>query len=173
VRQRRACVASFVDECVEIAVGHGASAPAPCLRYEGELFVRELRDGSHVPWGVDGDLLPRECGLEIRHDADLPWIADAERLGRCPVLPAGAERARVQLFGCLGLDQCAPGAGTGGAVWGDGDEAARDRVATQVGQLPSFLPPPAPSRNGLISSMGAGKTMVEAFEEPISSSVCR
>jgi hypothetical protein len=58
---------------------------------------------------MDDDLLPLERGIEIRDDTHLPRVAETERLGRCPVLAARAERALLELFGCRRLDLAARG----------------------------------------------------------------
>ena len=54
-------------------------------------------------------------------------------------------------------------------VGGDGGEATRQLVAPEVYEDP----PACFSRKGVSRSIGAGKTIVEAFVAPISSSVCR
>jgi len=57
-----------------------------------------------------------------------------------------------------------------GAARSDDGEAARERVAAQVYAEPSGG---RRSTNARIISIGAGKTIVDAFVAPISSSVCR
>jgi hypothetical protein len=53
---------------------------------------------------VDDDFLPLEGGVEVRHDANSPGIADPKRLGRRSVLTAGAEGAALELVFRRGLD---------------------------------------------------------------------
>src|SRR5439155_10277714 len=96
-----------------------------------------------------------------------PRVPQLERFGRRPVLPTSAEGARLELFG----DRAAR-AGAPGPRRGKPDHPPRDGIDPQLRQLLTS-PFDALSKNGLIRSIGAGKTIVVAFVEPISSSVCR
>ena len=123
-------------------------------------------------------LLPLERGVEVRDDADLPVALrrQAQRLRRGPVLSPRAERACVELARVRRRLELRKGSGPPGAVGGDDYEAAGQRIAAQLGrraaQLVS-LPFSTCSRNGLSRSMGAGKTIVELLDAPISSNVWR
>jgi len=173
VREARPCGATFVDECVDVAEALFARCPdpvAPGLRDDRGVLRRELGEGAQVVGGMDDHLLALEGRVEVRHDAYAPRVADRERLRRSAVLAACAERARVELLAGRRLDQGRAGAGAASAVGGDDDEAARKGVAAQVYDESPEL---CCSRNGLIRSIGVGKTIVELFDAPISSSVCR
>ena len=110
---------------------------------------------------VDDHLLLRQCGVQIWNNPHLPRVAESKRFRRRSILEARVEGALVL-----------------------GDEAAaralrpprRDRDATAgegvLAELGAQLPRP-PSTNGRSRSIGAGKTIVVAFVDPISSSVWR
>ncbi len=132
VRQARACLAALVDERVHVGEAlrpRRLRPAAPCLRDEVELAVVELAQRVEVLGRVHDDLLPLERGVEVGEDADAPGLAEPQRLGRRPLLPAGAERAARALV----LDR-PEGARPGRAPAGDGDEPARQRIAPQLAQ---------------------------------------
>src|SRR5207342_3646110 len=97
---------ALVEEHVEIpASGHVRRAPLPRLGNEPELAVVEFRERPRVARAVDDDLLPLERGVEVGDDAHPPagpvarlTRGQRERLGRRALLPAFAERARVELL---------------------------------------------------------------------------
>ena len=113
---------------------------------------------------MNDDLLPLEGRIEIRDDADLPGVADAQRLRRRLILATCVEGAGLELV----LDGRRR-AGAPGPRGRDRDESARDGISPQVGQLAER----PLSMNGLIRSIGAGKTIVVDCEAPSSSSVWR
>jgi hypothetical protein len=47
---------------------------------------------------MDDDLLALERGVEVRHDAHAPRLADPQRLGRRAILATRAERALLELL---------------------------------------------------------------------------
>ena len=157
---------AFVER-VEVA-GRFLLAPgSPRLSDERELGVAEVGDRSHVLRRVDDDLLPLERRVEVRHDADAPRVPDRQRLGRRAVLAPGAERAALELRLGRRIDERPAGTGPLRASWCNDDLATRERVDAELSaQLPSRT-------NGLIRSIGAGKTIVVDAEGPSSSSVCR
>jgi hypothetical protein len=123
-------------------------------------------------------LLPLERGVEIRNDADLPvaFRRQAERLRRGAVLSPCAEGARLELVRVRGWLELRKGSGPPGPVWGDDYEAAGQRIAAQLGRRAAQLVSLAfsmCSMNGLSRSIGAGKTIVELLDAPISSNVWR
>lgn len=174
---RRATLVDEPEDPLEPVIGSGSPARVPGARDQLDLLVAQLGERALVPGRVDHDLLPLDRGVEVRHHSHDPLRAslrEAERLGRRPILASGAKRALVELLllGLLDPGSVGPGSGSAGPPGSDRDEATRDRVASQIGrrQLPS-LSFPGPARNGLISSIGAGKTIVEALADPISRSV--
>src|SRR6266487_350946 len=112
---------------------------------------------------MDDDLMAFDRGIEVRDDADNPLVGPFWQplgLRRCAVLAADAERARVPLLLRFGLDPRTCESGTGGAARRDDHRAARDRVVSQLRRDGlSFPSAPALSEDGLISSIGAGKTI--------------
>ncbi len=137
-------------------------------------------------WHVGDDLLALECRVEVREDANLPVAAGRkpERLGWRLVLAAGAERAARKLVGVRRRFEVRKRAWPERAPGCDYDRSAGQRIAAQLGRRAVQLGPLAfsafsafsaseRSRNGRIRSTGAGKTIVELLDEPISSSVCR
>ena len=96
VRQRRAGLVPFVEDREAVAA-FGPRPPLPRLGDEIDRRVVESAERTHVRRAVDHDLLPLERGIEVRHDPDLPagrTVTEPQRLRRCPILVAGAERAR-------------------------------------------------------------------------------
>jgi hypothetical protein len=128
-----------------------------------------LGQRARVPRHGDHHLLPLEGRVEVRHDAHPPRVADGERLGRRPVLAARAERARLELLRRLGLEMGHADARPARTPGRDDCQAARQRVAAEV----YFSPSVRGSTNAFRMSIGAGKTIVDEFVAPISSSVCR
>ena len=172
VREASARRLALVDDRVQVAGGLGLAPPSPRLRDEPDLFVVELGERAHVLGRVHDDLLPLERGVEVRDDADPPGIADRERLRRCAVLPAGAERARVELFLRRRLDVRPARAGPLRPAWRDHDLSTRERVLAELSAQVAW-PWWLFSMNGLNRSIGAGKTIVVDADGPSSSSVCR
>ena len=84
------------------------------------------------------------------------------------MLAAGAERTIAELAGAWRFERSAGGAGPPGAFGRDDDVPARNRIDADLRaqEAPRLL-----FRNGSRRSTGAGKTIVEAFVVPISSSV--
>ena len=81
------------------------------------------------------DLLPLESGIEVRNDTHLPRLADPQRLWRCPVLAAGAERALLELLRGRRLELRARGARALRACRRNRDAPSRQRVdARQVAE---------------------------------------
>jgi len=124
---------------------------------------------------VDYDFLPVEGRVLVRHHAyppaggvGCPVARQAEHLGRRAVLAAFAEGAGVELLLRLWLEDGGAGAGTRRPAWRDYHEPPGERVDPELGQEGRCR-----SMNGVIRSMGAGKTIVVDCDEPSSSSVCR
>src|SRR5919204_2877627 len=112
---------------------------------------------------VHDHLLALDRWVEIRDDANLPRVAEPQRLGRSPILTSHAEGAALQLV----FDRLS-GSWSAGPRGRDRHEPSRDRVAPQVcRQLP---PPPW---NGFSSSIGSGMIRLVVRSELISSIVCR
>jgi len=174
VREARARVAALVHERVEIALRVSLAAAAPCLGDEVELRVLELGERACVPWAVDDDLLPLERGKEVRDDAYGPGLLafrQPQRLRWRAVLAAGAERTLVQLLPGRRLEPVPRGTRPARPRFGEGDPPPGRAVAAELAaQLSDF---PLRSRKGLKRSIGAGKTIVVACDEPSSSSVWR
>ena len=130
VGQRRAGVVALVDEGKADAAGV-VRAALPGLGHEVERRARELGDRVDVLGPVHDDLLPLERRIEVRHDAHVPAgraVAEQQRLGRRPVLVAGAERAVLAL-----VRRDRRGAGPPRASGRDRDPAAGRRVKAEVG----------------------------------------
>ena len=132
------------------------------------------------------DLLALEGGIEVWEDANLPGAArrKPKRLGRRLGLAAGAERAALELVGVGRRLEVREGSGSERAARRDDNRSAGQGIAAQLGRRAVQLGPLAfsafsafsaseRSRNGRIRSTGAGKTIVELFDEPISSRVWR
>ncbi len=123
-------------------------------------------------------LLPLEGGIEVRHHAHLPVAVgrQPQRLGRSAILAPRAERAFVELTRVRRRLELRKRSRPPGAFGGDHHEAAGQRVAAQLGRRVAQLVSlsfSTCSRNGLSRSMGAGKTIVELLDAPISSNVWR
>ena len=142
---------------------------------EAELAVRKLRERPGVARDVDDHLLTSHRRVEVRDDTDLPGAIgrQAQGLGRRPVFVSRADRALLELLCGRRRNLGAADAGPPRPLRRDGDDAPRERVAPEFGQLPPSDFFVARSKKGLIRSTGAGKTIVEEFVEPISSRVCR
>jgi hypothetical protein len=122
--------------------------------------------------GVDDDLLSLEGRVEIGNDADAPRVvAEAQNLRRGAVLASAAERARLELLVRRWIDRRQPRARPAAAARRDYDSATRERVFSDVRQLGGRVRPA--SRNGLNSSIGSGRMIVEERSELISSMVWR
>ena len=121
---------------------------------------------------VDHDLLALERRVEVRHHANLPGIADPERLRRRLVFPAGVEGAAIELLGRRLGRRREPRAWTTTAAGRDHDPATRQRVFADLGQLLDSLRRSRSSR-GLTRSIGSGRISVEERSELISSIVWR
>jgi hypothetical protein len=162
--------AALVDQRVEVAVRLGRAPSLPSLRDQIELLVREVRDRADVLRRVDDDLLPLEGRIQVRDDADAPRVAERERLRRGAVLAPRVEGARLELLGRRRLELGPAGAGPLRTAGCDDNEPSRERV---LPELAAQRLSPCLSRKGVIRSIGAGKTIVVAWEDPSSSSVCR
>jgi hypothetical protein len=119
---------------------------------------------------VDDDLLPLERGVEVRHDADSPGVADPKRLRRRSIFPAGAKRAALELVLRCGLDLGQPRTRASAAPRRDQNAAPGERILADACQVRSPLPA---SINGLKSSIGIGRMSVDERSELISSIVWR
>jgi hypothetical protein len=84
---------------------------------------------------VNHDLLAFEGRIEIRDDADLPRLAEPERLRRGAVLAPGVEGAALELVLRRRLELGQPGAGPVAPPRGDDDLPAGEGVFPEVGQL--------------------------------------
>jgi hypothetical protein len=118
---------------------------------------------------VDDDLLPLEGRVEVRHDADLPGVAEPQRLRRRPVLTAAAEGTALELVRGRRPDLRQPGARPLAPPGRDQDAPPGERILADLGQGLE-LPSPV-SKNGRKSSIGSGRMIVEERSELISSIV--
>src|ERR671922_1036834 len=169
VWQARTRETPLVDEREHGAVaGHSLQ---PGFGDELDLSIVQVREGAEVVGSVDHDLLALEGRVEVGHHPDAPRVADSQRLGRCPVLPPGTERAPLQLLLGRGFDLRQPGAGPVASRRREDDTAARQQVEPNVGQVPG--PPRAASIRGRKSSIGSGRMIVDDRSELISSIVWR
>jgi hypothetical protein len=125
---------------------------------------------------VNHDLLALEGGEEVGDDSNLPpgrvrltlLLSECERLGRRPLLAAGAEGAGVELLLARWLEGGTLGSRPLGPLGGEDDEPARERVAAKLAVQRSF-----PRMSGRKSSIGTGRMIVEERSELISSMVWR
>jgi hypothetical protein len=92
----------------EPLAGGDLRALLPRRRNEGELGVGDVRERLDVPRGVDDDLLPLECRVEVRDDTHGPprrvglaSFGERERFGRRPVFAALVEGTALELLGRL------------------------------------------------------------------------
>src|ERR671922_1854425 len=169
VWQARTRETPLVDEREHGAVaGHSLQ---PGFGDELDLSIVQVREGAEVVGSVDHDLLALERRVEVGHHPDPPRVADPQRLGRCPVLPTGTERAPLQLLLGRGFDLRQPGAGPVASRRREDDTAARQQVEPNLGQVPG--PPRAASISGRKSSIGSGRMIVDDRSELISSIVWR
>src|SRR5436190_23931246 len=99
MRKTRAGLAPFIDEGVEVAVGHVLAPPTPRLGDELEAVVVELGERADGVPGLDDDLLAVEGRIDVRDDTDAPvaLCRKDEGVRRRHLLVAGAERARFEL----------------------------------------------------------------------------
>ena len=185
MRQARSGLLTLVDEEVwpPVADPTGFEAGGPSGRNCTELVVVQLGEGANVAGAVDDHLLVLERRVEVGHDADKPAGRvglpprgrDREHLGRRAVLASLAERAALELFWRrrrLRVDVLRPGPLC--ALRRDDDDPAGDRIAPEVRRRQLGDPPPPPMfRNGLKSSIGSGRMIVDERSELISSIVCR
>src|ERR671923_2132744 len=169
VWQARTRETPLVDEREHGAVaGHSLQ---PGFGDELDLSIVQVREGAEVVGSVDHDLLALEGRVEVGHHPDAPRVADSQRLGRCPVLPPGTERAPLQLLLGRGFDLRQPGAGPVASRRREDDTAARQQVEPNLGQVRGS--PRAASISGRKSSIGSGKMIVDDRSELISSIVWR
>ncbi len=180
----RAGRAPLVQQHVDVTAG--APCPqSPSLGDAIEFLVGQLADGPDVAGRVDDDLLPFECGVEVRDDANAPraFERQPQRLGRRAVLASLAERAGGELLGRRRLDRPDRRSRPSRAGGRDDDESPRDRIPAKLaaqgagccggGDAAGAVSRSARSMNGRIRSIGAGKMIVDEFVPPISSRVCR
>src|SRR5919204_3393097 len=169
VWQARTRETPLVDEREHGAVaGHSLE---PGFGDELDLSIVQVHEGAEVVGSVDHDFLALEGRVEVGHHPDAPRVADSQRLGRCPVLPPGTERAPLQLLLGRGFDLRQPRAGPVASRRREDDTAARQQVEPNVGQVPG--PPRAASIRGRKSSIGSGRVIVDDRSELISSIVWR
>src|SRR5215210_754840 len=148
-------------------------AAVPGVRDEYDLGVVEFRERTHVLGRMDDNLLPLEGRVQVRDDANAPRVvSESQHFRRCPVLAPAAEGAALELLVRRWLDFGKPRAGAVAAAGRKDDPATRQRVFADVGQLGGLVLRPA-SRNGLNSSIGSGRMIVDERSELISSIVCR
>src|SRR5512132_961212 len=172
VGQARSGEPTFVHDRKQFPVRLRGPALLPRLGDQRNLIVVQLGERADVVGCVNDHLLALEGRIEVRDDTDPPRIAEHKRLGRSPVFAAGAERARLELPLGRRLDLGKPGAGSSTSARGKEHLTAGERILPDAGQL-LLLPPPADSRNGLKSSIGSGRMIVDERSELISSIVCR
>ncbi|HXV02983.1 MAG TPA: hypothetical protein VFP24_05375 [Gaiellaceae bacterium] len=84
---------------------------------------------------MDHHLLAVEGRVQVRDDADLPRIAEPERLRRGAVLAAGVEGTALELVLRRRLELGQPGAGPVAPPGRVDDLPAGERVCPEVGQL--------------------------------------
>jgi hypothetical protein len=175
VAVREACpgLSTLVEERMHIGetvLACDARAFTPGSGNSGHLRLGQLRERAGVPRRRDDDLVVVEDRVEVRHHPDRPTrrvgVAavrpDRERLGRRPVLAALAERAGEELLLGREVDVGARrGAGSPSPVGRDDDPLPRDGVLPELPRTRAAHPPLLCfSMNGVIRSIGAGKTIV-------------
>src|SRR6266516_4153525 len=172
MRMREACagLTALVQQREHVTRLAGRT-PAPRFGNELELLVLGFGDRAYVPPALHDDFLPAERRVEVGDHAHLPvaFFREGERLRWRHVLVTGTERARRQLVSARRIEQRPRRAGTLRPAGRDHRDAPRIRIAAEIAAQigsPAFF-----SRKGRIRS--TGKTIVVAWEEPSSRSVCR
>jgi hypothetical protein len=172
VGEARAREPAFVDQGMDVGEPFGSrrvDAVLPGFRDRCDLALAEIGEGADVVGRVDDDFLALERRVEVRYDPNPPGVADPERLGRGAVLAACAEGTVLELLGRCLLRRRQPGTRPPGAARCEDDSPTRQRVFADLRQLGGLLRPA--SRNGLKSSIGSGRMIVEERSELISSIV--
>jgi len=137
---RRALVDQRVDIGEALRMRHfPPRLPGLCDR--SDLVVAQFGERTRVSRRVHDDFLPLEGGVEVRHDAYHPGcdVADAKRLGRCPVLAPLAEGTLVELGLGRRVREPSLRTGTSAPVRRDDDEAPGERVSPKI-QSPCCRP---------------------------------
>jgi hypothetical protein len=136
VRKAGSCKPTLVDEGEQCAVGFVGAPPLPGLRYEADVLVVEIGEGTDVLRAVDHHLLPSKRRVEVGDDPDAPRLSEPECLRRRPVLASATERTALQLVLGRGLELRQPRTGAAAAAGGEDDSPSRQGVDAKVGQLP-------------------------------------